>query len=73
MAHLLVLKQDISGNSDSFRFTYESTSGDVTVVVRVSSLDYRGKQYKSDVIQIKRDAHLRYLTRTLDKGWIDGS
>jgi len=39
----LQIFQDIWGNSDHFRYTYESTSGDVTVSVRITSMDYRGK------------------------------
>jgi len=33
----------IGGKSDSFRFAYESTSGDVTMVVKVNTVDQRGK------------------------------
>lgn len=36
--------KDIYNAADSFRFTYESTSGDVTMTVRVSSMEYRGKK-----------------------------
>jgi hypothetical protein len=39
--------RDIWNNADSFRFAYESTSGDVTITVRVRSMDYRGENTSS--------------------------
>ena len=37
-------RQDMSGKVDNFKFAYRRTSGDVTMVVRVNSMDKIGNQ-----------------------------
>eukprot|EP00545_Synedropsis_sp_CCMP1620_P000179 CAMPEP_0119010630 /NCGR_PEP_ID=MMETSP1176-20130426/5139_1 /TAXON_ID=265551 /ORGANISM="Synedropsis recta cf, Strain CCMP1620" /LENGTH=1000 /DNA_ID=CAMNT_0006963329 /DNA_START=157 /DNA_END=3159 /DNA_ORIENTATION=+ len=80
--------RDIYNEEDSFRFAYESTSGDLTMSVRVKSIDYRehwtkaglmvrdsldaGAKHFSVMLTGKKDAQITWRPETDERSYGKG-